>query len=107
MSIDDDMIMMQRPLSTKRSVDEACTEIETSDEESSCYTNVKLCLVQASVNHLEEELECYAAEDLENLLILENCGMKLNLKDFSQQFMNGDDVSISNKLITSPFVKVI
>jgi len=82
------------------------SEIETSDEESLC-TNVELCLVQASIDHSEDELECYAAEDLENLLILENCEMGLNLKYFSKQFMNDDDLSISKIPISSPFVKVI
>lgn len=33
--------------------------------------------------------------------------MGLNLKDFSKQFMNDDDLSISKIPISSPFVKVI
>lgn len=53
MSIDDDKIMIQRPLSSKKFVDETRTEIETSDEESSC-TNVELCSVEVSVNHSSE-----------------------------------------------------
>jgi len=105
MSIDD-IIMMQRPLITKKFEDETRADIETSDEESS-YTNVELCSVQVSVDHSSEELEFDAAEDLDNLLILENCGMGLNLKDFRKQSMNDDDLSISKIPISSSFVNVI
>lgn len=81
-------------------------DTKTSDEESS-NSCIESCCYQVCSEHITNEIERDAAEDFDNILILENCGMGLNLKDFSMEFSNDDDVLCNTSvLIDSSFVKV-
>jgi len=82
-------------------------EAQTSDEEllnSDSNSLTQTCIVNSS-----DELEREIAKYFDNILILENCGMGLNSKDFSIQFVNDQEDNVPGYVAVptnSQFVKV-
>lgn len=82
------LLSLSKNINLKQIVNETVMSDEDIDEEIVIIITTELCMIQKGIENSSNELEHNASEDIDNILILENCGIGLNLKDFSEQFIN-------------------